>query len=94
MVMMSVNPLHSYLKSMLSSAMPSDETSWYIIQQDTGHCEIYPGGEVDHGVLSMADGEEAVENTPKIWGPFASEGEAIARRVGLIRAGKCKPYMG
>ncbi|MCY7273232.1 MAG: DDE transposase family protein, partial [Phormidesmis sp. CAN_BIN44] len=25
------------------------------------------------------------------WGPFESQGVAIARRVGLIRAGKCKP---
>jgi hypothetical protein len=25
------------------------------------------------------------------WGPFDSQQEAIARRVGLIRAGKCQP---
>ncbi|MDY7004776.1 MAG: DDE transposase family protein [Cyanobacteriota bacterium] len=25
------------------------------------------------------------------WGPFNSVEEAIARRVGLIRAGKCQP---
>jgi hypothetical protein len=25
------------------------------------------------------------------WGPFASPQEAIAKRVGLIRAGKCQP---
>jgi len=25
------------------------------------------------------------------WGPFETRGQAIAKRVGLIRAGKCRP---
>lgn len=36
---------------------------------------------------SASDKQSATEQ----WGPYASQGEAIARRVGLIRAGKCKP---
>jgi hypothetical protein len=28
---------------------------------------------------------------PKHWGPFSSREEAIAKRIGLIRAGKCQP---
>ncbi|WP_442944889.1 hypothetical protein [Nostoc sp.] len=33
------------------------------------------------------DNPEIIEQ----WGPFSSPEEAIARRVGLIRAGKCQP---
>ncbi|MGD1903678.1 MAG: DDE transposase family protein [Geitlerinemataceae cyanobacterium] len=33
----------------------------------------------------------AEDEIVKRWGPFASPPEAIARRVGLIRAGKCQP---
>ena len=32
------------------------------------------------------------EKTPlEQWGAYASEQEAIAKRIGLIRAGKCQP---
>ena len=51
---------------------------WYIIQQEDQTCKIV-----------------AVTNKPSdtksSWGPFDSQAEAIAKRVGLIRAGKCKP---
>ncbi|MEB3338482.1 MAG: hypothetical protein VKJ46_13525 [Leptolyngbyaceae bacterium] len=53
----------------------SDSQTWYIIKQPDGHCEISP--------TPQAKLEQ--------WGPFDSQGEAIARRVGLIRAGKCQP---
>ncbi|MGK7910633.1 MAG: hypothetical protein AB4050_03990 [Synechococcus sp.] len=49
---------------------------WYVVQRPEGHCEI-----VD------AVPEEDATN----WGPFASQGDAIARRIGLIRSGKCQP---
>ena len=52
--------------------------SWYIIRAENHTCEII-----------------AVTNKPpeakSSWGPFDSQAEAIAKRVGLIRAGKCKP---
>ncbi|WP_392533389.1 DDE transposase family protein [Nostoc sp. C117] len=55
--------------------------SWYIVKRSAGNCEIVSSDQVQ-------------ENNPEIieqWGPLSSEGEAIARRVGLIRTGKCQP---
>lgn len=54
-------------------------TTWYIMKQPNGQCTIT--------ATPPAGGETATEQ----WGPFTSESEAIARRVGLIRAGKCQP---
>lgn len=50
--------------------------SWYIVKLPPGNCEIV-----------------AAPSTTEIeqWGPFPSKEEAIARRIGLIRAGKCQP---
>jgi hypothetical protein len=56
--------------------------TWYIVKRPAGNCEIIPSNEVA--------GDDNSEITEK-WGPFESQGEAIARRVGLIRAGKCQP---
>lgn len=55
--------------------------TWYIVKHPAGHCEIIAGNETDENQLSNQER----------WGPFASQSEAIARRVGLIRAGKCQP---
>lgn len=60
----------------------SSET-WYIVKQPGGHCDILPSSQVS----SEAEANPAT----KQWGPFDSQAEAIARRVGLIRAGKCQP---
>ncbi|NMG11407.1 transposase [Brasilonema sp. UFV-L1] len=60
----------------------SNTQHWFIVKLSTGNCEIIPSDEVTE------------ENDPEIieqWGPFTSQGEAIARRVGLIRSGKCQP---
>ncbi|MGJ5675675.1 MAG: DDE transposase family protein [Nostochopsis sp.] len=54
----------------------------YIVKRPAGNCEIIPSDEV-----TGDDNPEIMEK----WGPFESQGEAIARRVGLIRAGKCQP---
>ncbi|MGG6294436.1 hypothetical protein ACQ4M4_08435 [Leptolyngbya sp. AN02str] len=61
--------------------------AWYIVKQSTGVCDI-----VDASDLA-ANSENTNSENPDAeqWGPFPSQGEAIARRVGLIRAGKCKP---
>ncbi|AFY48046.1 hypothetical protein Nos7524_2199 [Nostoc sp. PCC 7524] len=55
--------------------------TWYIVKQNTGNCEIVPSEQVGD------DGVNIIEQ----WGPFSSPEEAIARRIGLIRAGKCQP---
>jgi hypothetical protein len=56
--------------------------SWHIVKRPAGDCEIVPSQEITED-----DNLEIIEQ----WGPFISEGEAIARRVGLIRSGKCQP---
>ncbi|MBF2016974.1 MAG: DDE transposase family protein [Rivularia sp. T60_A2020_040] len=55
--------------------------SWYIVKQKTGSCKIVPS--------EQASGDDT-EITQK-WGLFSSKEEAIARRIGLIRTGKCQP---
>lgn len=56
--------------------------AWYIIKQNDQKCEIIS--------QEPAELEKEIEILEK-WGPFNSQDEAIARRVGLIRAGKCQP---
>lgn len=56
--------------------------TWYIVKRSEGKCEILPDKQVE--------GEQDSRIVER-WGPFTSQGEAIARRVGLIRAGKCQP---
>ncbi len=59
--------------------MTDNKPTWYIVKTSEGHCQI-----IDNLPKSSSDSE-------KMWGPFASYEDAIARRVGLIRAGKCQP---
>lgn len=59
----------------------NDAQSWYIVKLPAGNCKIVPSNKLD--------GDDNLEI--RQWGPFSSEDEAIARRVGLIRAGKCQP---
>ncbi|MGB3300425.1 MAG: hypothetical protein WBA76_19350 [Phormidesmis sp.] len=57
------------------------EESWYIIKEDSEQCK-----------LMSANGLAALTPPPlEKWGPFKTQNQAIAKRVGLIRAGKCKP---
>lgn len=55
---------------------------WYIVKRQEGKCEILSSEQVE--------GEDKSAFVER-WGPFDSQAEAIARRVGLIRAGKCQP---
>ena len=55
--------------------------TWYIIKTEKEQCEIIE-----------LEANQVPENK-KHWGPFPSKEEAIARRVGLIRAGKCQPQL-
>ncbi|HEY9845918.1 MAG TPA: hypothetical protein V6D03_06935 [Candidatus Caenarcaniphilales bacterium] len=61
-------------------------TVWYIVKHPNGSCQILPN-------LPEAEESQVGQKppTPQHWGPFNSQEEAIARRVGLIRAGKCQP---
>lgn len=59
----------------------SEIEQWFIVKQDNGQCAI----------VSTTHSAQTDLTSAKHWGPFGSQSEAIARRVGLIRAGKCKP---
>lgn len=64
----------------------SESIQWFVVKQANGQCAIASGSAVDSAEESQAEPEPAEQ-----WGPFASQPEAISRRVGLIRAGKCQP---
>ena len=53
------------------------QQNWYIIQQEDGTCDIIRAEEKPPNVKS--------------WGEFKTQEEAIVKRVGLIRSGKCQP---
>jgi hypothetical protein len=53
----------------------------YIVKRPAGTCEI----------LSIAQIEAQNSTIMEKWGPYDSPEDAIARRIGLIRAGKCQP---
>lgn len=55
--------------------------TWYIVKRPAADCEI----------VSSSTSEENDQAVQERWGPFNSQSEALARRVGLIRVGKCQP---
>ncbi len=59
---------------------PAADSVWYVIKQPQGTCEI----------LNQSPRDPQPESE-QVWGPYESREEAIARRVGLIRSGKCLP---
>jgi hypothetical protein len=61
--------------------MSESTNVWYIIKIADRTCQIVTQAAID------AAETESIER----WGPFSSQSEAIAKRVGLIRAGKCQP---
>ncbi|MGD1715249.1 DDE transposase family protein [Dapis sp. BLCC M172] len=63
--------------------MSDSSPKFYIIKKLEETCEILAAEEVE---------EKKDPNILETWGPFNSVEEAIARRVGLIRSGKCKPH--
>lgn len=60
----------------------SNSDMWYVVKQANGQCAILSAHELE----SLAEATR-----PEKWGPYATQQDAIARRVGLIRAGKCQP---
>lgn len=69
----------------MDESIKTAQPAWYIVQQTSEHCEICTGDQLE--ILRQQNPNQDF----RTWGPFASNGEAIARRVGLIRGGKCKP---
>lgn len=65
---------------------PSEE-NWYIVKQISEQCAILSAAEFE----ALGNAEATAENPPERWGPFKAKNQAIAKRVGLIRAGKCQP---
>ncbi len=61
--------------------MTNNTQQLYIVKRSAGNCEILASSQVED------DNLEIIEK----WGPFDSREDALARRVGLIRAGKCQP---
>ncbi|MBW4516177.1 MAG: hypothetical protein KME11_13265 [Timaviella obliquedivisa GSE-PSE-MK23-08B] len=65
--------------------------AWYIVKEPTGQCEIVQSEIVQIDLPQVDPPQQSPPSDKQTWGPFDSQGEAIARRVGLIRAGKCQP---
>jgi hypothetical protein len=57
----------------------AESSNWYILQRSAGHCDI------------VGSDELSLDPSAQSWGPYTSQGEAIAKRIGLIRSGKCQP---
>jgi hypothetical protein len=66
----------------------AESEAWYVVKQPGGSCEILPSHELTN-LEQTHKGSDA--SSIESWGPFTSEAEATARRIGLIRAGKCQP---
>jgi hypothetical protein len=58
----------------------SNAQFWYVIKQPDQTCSV-----------ESFDTEQEKTSEREQWGWFKSEQEAIAKKVGLIRAGKCQP---
>ncbi len=63
----------------------TDNQKFYIVKRPVGTCDIIPADMVSKNL------ENDDPNIIEKWGPYDSPQDAIARRVGLIRAGKCQP---
>ncbi len=62
--------------------MPERNEGWYVVQSDAESCEVLSAESVSR---------EQLQDRRPMWGPYATQAEAIARRVGLIRSGKYNP---
>ncbi|MGB3262707.1 MAG: DDE transposase family protein [Microcoleus sp.] len=71
---------------------------YYIVKRLAGNCEILPLAEpAPTGATPTQRIAKIEEQDPTIidkWGPYDSAEDAIARRIGLIRTGKCQPQLG
>ena len=74
------HPEYAVQFSTASYHNPSGEfvMTWYIVKNLDQSCAV---------TEDLALAETASEK----WGPYPTRDEAIAKRIGLIRAGKCQP---
>ncbi|MBE9059637.1 DDE transposase family protein [cf. Phormidesmis sp. LEGE 11477] len=68
----------------------SSEENWYIVKQESQECKIVSEQELEASTASDSETASPTE-VPSQWGPFETQEQAIAKRIGLIRAGKCQP---
>lgn len=68
--------------------MPESD-GWFIVKNASGNCDIVMAQDWKQSQDAAPD--QTNEADRQYWGPFPSQAEAIARRVGLIRAGYCQP---
>ena len=59
------------------------EQFWYVVKQENNTCKVVRSDRLQQTPERSSDRSQ--------WGSYASEQEAIAKKIGLIRAGKCKP---
>ena len=64
---------------------------FYIVKRPAGNCEILPLAEPSQRIAQL---EQQNPSIIEKWGPYDSPEDAIACRIGLIRAGKCQPQWG
>ena len=57
--------------------------SWYVVKQADGTCEV-----IQLDASAKTPPQSTIQSR---WGSYGSKQEAIAKKIGLIRAGKCKP---
>ncbi|MBD2233449.1 hypothetical protein [Phormidium tenue] len=62
--------------------MPERNEGWYVVQAADGTCNVLSAESISR---------ERLQESRPMWGPYATQQEAITRRVGLIRSGKCEP---
>ena len=85
----------------------SEVEGWFIVKQASEQCKIVSGksleiktqeehkdssaSTISSETISSKENTVSGEDILQQWGPFETQGQAIAKRVGLIRAGKCQP---
>lgn len=96
-------PVLSLSILIIHGAMNSSQTDWHIVQQSNEQCIILtdqalqdltsqPDIDSDADPDADPDAQAVKDSLPlKTWGPFKTQNQAIAKRIGLIRSGKCKP---
>ncbi len=67
------------------------EEDWYIVKQPSEQCKILSAAEFASMPIAEENTEEEETSSSMKWGPFETQNQAYAKRVGLIRAGKCQP---
>lgn len=72
-----------------SALEDSAPEAWYVVKQENGQCTIASASSFE--AMQSEAASPSISPSIEHWGPYESQQDAIARRVGLIRAGKCQP---